>query len=70
MPCLRREPRIARSTKPRIDIYLYLSAQVISTYLHRSIRVSLKSLFALRAAIAWEIGTLWNAIETACFQAS
>ncbi|MEG4802527.1 hypothetical protein QUB63_15615 [Microcoleus sp. ARI1-B5] len=43
---------------------------MISTYLHPSITVSLKSQFALRAQIAWEIGTLRNAIETACFQAS
>ena len=32
--------------KQRIDIYLYLSAQVISTYLHHTIIVSLKSQFA------------------------
>jgi len=38
--------RIARSTKPRIDVYLYLEAQDISRYLHPSIRARINSQLA------------------------
>ena len=42
---LDRETPITRSTKLRIDVYLYVLAQVISTYVDRNIRAGLKSQF-------------------------